>query len=191
MGATFSAARSGRVSSQQYLVADSSNKGLVSVTLGRAGVSLSVRADSFNPVINGSCLRRIIKQSHDCSRLRRLFDSLRRLRLKRNEHDRPFHQRSARQDPTREQTAGTSVFLTQWRHGCGRNRSGHQQTKTRRLGAILVVHHFVSETGQSFRPDVLSIHTSFFANGERYGVLPTNIKTFMEISSVLRVGVLS
>ena len=78
----------------------------------------------------------------------------------------------------------------QSRYGCGRSKSD-QKTKTRKWGVILVIHHFVSETRQSFRPDVLSVHTSFIANGEGYGIFPANVETLMEISSVLGVGVLS
>jgi hypothetical protein len=66
--------------------------------------------------------------------------------------------------------------------------SGREQGDGR---GILIVHHIVLEAGQLFWPDVLSIQASFIPKRRRDGVLPTNVKTFMEIPSVLRIGVLS
>ena len=53
-----------------------------------------------------------------------------------------------------------------------------------------MVHHFISEAGQFFRPDVLPIQTSV-ADGVGDRVLPANIEALVEISSVLRIGILS
>lgn len=67
------------------------------------------------------------------------------------------------------------------------DQAGQERGDGRR---ILIVHHFVPEVGQSFGPDVLSIQVSLVPNRGRDGVFPTNIKTLMEIPSVLRVTVL-
>lgn len=56
---------------------------------------------------------------------------------------------------------------------------------------ILIIHYFVSEAGQPFRPDVFSIEAVFVMNGECGRVLPTNVETFVKVSSVLRVRILS
>ena len=63
--------------------------------------------------------------------------------------------------------------------------------KQRGLRRILIVHHFVSEAGQFFRPDVLPVQTSFVANGVGDRVLPANIEALVEISPVLRISILS
>lgn len=111
----------------------------------------------------------------------------RKLKYKLGDQSQPYRRRSVRRCPMQERTAETNVFPRRSQHGCDGNVKSGRQRDGRR---ILIVHHFVPEAGQPFGPDVLSIHVSLVANRGRDGVLPANVKTFMEIPSVLRVSVL-